>query len=250
MQNVIARKNIPFEYKNYEQRKQIAATYEFARTNYIWNQKHFNSILLNGKMMEIVEKLAPQNRADFEQKYIAYRQNHPEQFRESFLFQNVIDVFAKVAGLTEENAFWYQYIRVIDKTYDGYVHEQESMRKIDNLLRALYPDREYIVSHASGFYDAKLRIDVRIFQKVNGQIQEVCGIQLKPKSYFMSNRAWAQAAHRQNYFGQIQYVQRTHCPVYYWTYEDLDQNKNPLLYLDSNGNTYPIYQVYQKEACC
>lgn len=230
--------NYPTLQLNYQQRLHVAHTADFRKTNYIWNAHHFNSAKNNGYMMDLISECKPVSRAQWERFYLGYRKEHYPD--EKFPFENIVNAFATVANISLNAAYTYHYIRVIDKTYDGYVSEQEAMSGIWSYIRKVNPTQVnmFYIKHADKKVDKNMRIDVEVYRLINNQWYEVAGIQLKPQSYFARRCNWSSDAYHQNYRGQVQYVQAVKAPVYYWSYEQVKAGIGPMLFLDRDGNCY------------
>lgn len=146
----------------YEKREEIRRSKKFSSTNSLWNEKGFNSQKNIGVICNLVR--------DFHKS----SEKHLREEWEEFYFnsengRNICDI-NKIAGkfheeclkeniqITEEEAFNYCYIRIIDESYIGYKREYLTMKN----LREIYPHIKFDFTSSND--DIHLSIDIAIFK--------------------------------------------------------------------------------------
>lgn len=232
------------ELGTFESRQSLTNDWRFKQTNKIWNRLGLNASRRVGSVMAMIDNLKPKTYLEWQYYYLSFRKDN---FNEVIPFEHEAEILAQYAQLDFATAIRYAFHRVLDQTYQGYTNEQNAITEIRAWLKKYAPQSCYIVEHANGYYDRVLGIDVRIWwiNPKDNKAYEICGIQLKPKSFLQPQKNWFADADRQNKTKQIKYAQTVHAPAYYWFYEDLQQEKKPMLSVKADGTPVPLLSNLQ-----
>lgn len=194
-------------------RNKMRHTPEFRRTNYSWNQFHYNQKRILGLSMDDIITLQPHSRTIWENQALKLR---CQRKNEEIPFSKLALKFAHHAQISLATAYVYIFIRGVDQFYEGYQREQQVQNYFQQLFTQQFP--ALTLQHSSGDIDAHYAVDFEMFQAE----QLVAAIQVKPLSY----RAWQQRGNRWgagidalNQEKHQQYFQRYQVPVYLWFWE-------------------------------
>lgn len=206
----------------YQERQQLQQTAAFKQTNDVWSQQGFNRSANVGEVMKLIRHYEPQDRKDWEEYYFLYRTTVLNDFD---MFADCAAAFAQAAGIEVDLAYKYIYIRVVDQTYDGYQNEQNAYQGIQKYLQHRHPQRHYLLEHGDDYCDRVYGVDLRLYLMDQGK-KEIAGIQLKPQSYFyfIKKHPWQEQVNHRHH---QKYVQATHAPVLYWSYEEIKNQQAP-----------------------
>lgn len=151
----------------------------FRNTSYVWNTYHFNQSKYVGKCSQIAQEYLKQNDVITLESY------------EKFYFDNIdYDLYYKNSKrfkeklnesgiqITYDNAFFYQFIRVVFDSFNGIVLKEQT------IMNFLKTDSNYI-EHADEETDRKYCIDLIILNEY-GLFE---GVQVKPISFLNGIKA-------------------------------------------------------------
>lgn len=206
---------------DHKRREELKQKDSFKVTNLAFNYHHDNSIRKNGAMMVLVRSLCPSDADDFANKYIDWRLHN---INEEYLLANNVRDFMNQTGLDLETAVIYLMIYLVDNTWEGCYHENQS---VDMMLQFLYDNsnnHSWDVVKTNSEIDSKYAIDY--FIKKDGKI--TAGVQLKPKSFFESNRTSLKNDIDFNKRAMLKYKAKTGIRVGFWLYEDIRKGKRAI----------------------
>lgn len=211
---------------NYEIRKKIKFDKQFKNTNKIWINGNYAASKNVGQMMKLINICKPNNRLEWQKYYLNYFQNNfgiP-------LFSNILFDFSKNANISIQKAFLYIYIRVIDQTYNGYISEKRAEQDLIAYFQKIDPSRKYIIKHSNDNADRNYSVDFIVYTMINGKVNIVYGVQMKPKSYFYYHKQNKELDY--NIKHEKKFIKKYNAKVLYWSYEGLSQNNKPELIIN------------------
>lgn len=151
----------------------VKKSLQFKNTSYVWNTYHFNQSRYVGKCSLIAQEYLKQAEAytldDYEQFYFS-QIDYEQYYQNSKRFKEKLNESG--IQITYDNAFFYQFIRVIFDSFIGIVLKEQ------NILNYLQDDTNY-VEHADEETDRKYCIDL-IILNATGLYE---GVQVKPISF-------------------------------------------------------------------
>ena len=158
-----------------------------AKASLIWRQ-HFAPGSHIGNCTNLYRKLNPSDEVDFYLKYITYASEHQDEpiYERGLSYTELVQLAEKYKKAVEmkikakydlETYFHDALCHIIVETWDG----QQNERDFSNFLRSL----GYECSHFDGYTDARFGLDIKVN---NPRTDKVSAIQIKPISFFLSNR--------------------------------------------------------------
>lgn len=225
----------------------------FSMTNLAFNTpvngRRLNSSLYHGRVMAMA-KHCPVNASSREwevfygQERARYMQNRGIQ-HEPYIFANMIyDYIQSVQNVKHVQISWREamldiFIYVIDNSWMG---RHSEIKGIKDMYKYFYRRTNKLVKieHSAPKDDNGRSIDALVSLSYdNGRsFQLVAGVQLKPATYFASNKEWSDITRNDNLKNNIKFYNEHHVPVLYWTYDDVARDLDPQMLIDVNGGIH------------
>jgi len=164
-----------------------------------------------GAVSEAIRQCAPKSKAEWEQYYFSNirPKEHIIELGKKLYVKITEVIRAEVDAVTEEDCIDYLLKMVIDRTYEGYLTEIQTVYgQVQNFLRKKFPEIE--VKPAPDEWDRRYNVD--FFIEINGKY---IGLQIKPVSNtaqiptIYSQRAYQEKSHKEftkEFCGKVFYV--------------------------------------------
>jgi hypothetical protein len=176
-------------------------------SQHIINKHHYNSILILGKLNELVYDCKPSSEEEWYNYYINYLKSSNKIDKLNEIINNIVSSYNVDKKLVKQSF----KKRCITDVYNGYIRESEAHK----LLQKEYP--ECVVVKTSDKMDRKLGIDFLIYT-YEGVL--ISGIQIKPISYF---KGWNTSLNRDKQINKEKYAKFSNIhkvPVYEMSYDN------------------------------
>jgi len=228
----------------YETRIQIRKTPDFQTTNKTWNDLYLNATDNIGAVMALIKDSNAQSFEEWEKYYLDSGEkrrhllaavtdtkeknniNRSHGRTKEDLFK-IAKILAQKCNISEDIAFNYVYIRVIDETWIGHNRELEALKVIQQLCFR----RCLTVNGVDSLTDTKYAIDF----EVREQGQRILAIQLKSTRYKYSKTTILLQTKKMNQNKNKKYTERFGVDVLY-------------LYMNPNGHIVNLAELEERLA--
>ena len=213
-------------------------------TNGAWNDSVINNPNKIGYVIDHISKCKPENYKEWERYFfekVASKKKIREFaaiFKDAILSKEDLTKAFTFYKMEEKTACEMVECRLIYETWLGYIAEKETCKcLIDSLKKDKY---EITVKPLSPYEDNKYAVDFFVYCEEG----LVCGIQIKPSTYYKSNQSVVKKTIEDNKNKNKGFVEKYKAPVEYVYYERPSMNEYYLI--DNDVLTRIKKLVYNK----
>lgn len=175
---------------------------KFRATNNIWNQLGLNAPQNIGMVSDLITQKLFNNKEEWEEYY--YEHGRSKEYLTQ-VGQNLYNAIKSTLNISLEECIECVRFRVICETWNGII-----LREVNTIeqLKLIY-DNKFIFKKTIGNFDMEYAVDYEMFYKD----KLICGIQIKPTSYEISDAEYIRRAKRCNEEKNLRYTDKFNVPV-------------------------------------